>query len=108
MRDRPLYALLLLQLLVTAAASAYALWAAPSLATAYAQQGGALPLLARLALMRWPLMAVCWPALVVVVGALLRRGQRRARLRVMALALTLSALAFVVLAMASVTPMLSV
>ncbi len=107
MRDRPLYALLVFQLLITAAACSYSLWAVPLIASGYQQDGLQIPLLARIALLRWPLVAVSLGALALAGFATFKRGKRGARLRLMAIGLTLTGLAFVALSMASVLPMLS-
>ncbi len=105
-RNHPLYLLSALQLLVCLAATGYAWWAAPALLADYRRHGDPLSVLAQLALAGWPLLLVCWLAFAVVMVALLRKGKRGARLRQMAIALTVSAAAFVVLAMASVLPLL--
>ena len=106
-RDRGLYILLATQLSVTLAATAFAYWGAPALLAEHARFGAALPLLAKVGLLGWPLLSCAWLALAISLAALVRRGQRRGRLRVMSIALTVSAVAFVVLVMAGVLPLLA-
>ncbi|HHH11668.1 MAG TPA: hypothetical protein ENK23_06310 [Sorangium sp.] len=104
-RDRPLYLLLFLQLCVTLATVAFVRWGVPPLRREHGRYSTSLPLLTQLGLLGWPLLTCAWAAFLLALGAGLYRGQRRLRLRVMSIALTISAVTFVVLAMACVSPL---
>jgi hypothetical protein len=105
-RDAPLIAAVVTQLFVLLAAGAFHLRVRPSVIDSYRRAALPLPTSVALGLSSWLLPTALLVATVLGIWAVLSNGKRGARLRALAIGLTVSGLVFVYAALVAIVPLL--